>query len=97
MTAPLDQPAIRLLAIEALHRSIGLLNEPAYARLRQEPERDLAFADLELDSLSTLEVLMEIEEAVEVELDPELLPELVTLNALVDHILASRADARSGA
>ena len=65
MTDPLDRPAIRLLAIEALHRSIGLLNEPAYARLRQEPERDLAFADLELDSLSTLEMLMEIEEAVD--------------------------------
>ncbi|MDA0219412.1 MAG: acyl carrier protein [Proteobacteria bacterium] len=93
MTDPLDRPAIRLLAIEALHRSIGLLNEPAYARLRQEPERDLAFADLELDSLSTLEMLMEIEEAVGIELDPELLPELVTLDALVEHIMASRADA----
>ena len=93
MTDPLDRPAIRLLAIEALHRSIGLLNEPAYARLRQEPERDLAFADLELDSLSTLEMLMEIEEAVGIELDPELLPELGTLDALVEHIMASRADA----
>lgn len=93
MTDPLDRPAIRLLAIEALHRSIGLLNEPAYARLRQEPERDLVFADLELDSLSTLEMLMEIEEAVGIELDPELLPELVTLDALVEHIMASRADA----
>ena len=72
MTDPLDRPAIRLLAIEALHRSIGLLNEPAYARLRLEPDRDVAFADLELDSLSTLEALMEIEEAVAVELDPEL-------------------------
>ena len=93
MTDPLDRPAIRLLAIEALHRSIGLLNEPVYARLRQEPERDLVFADLELDSLSTLEMLMEIEEAVGIELDPELLPELVTLDALVEHIMASRADA----
>ena len=93
MTDPLDRPAIRLLAIEALHRSIGLLNEPAYARLRQEPELDLVFADLELDSLSTLEMLMEIEEAVGIELDPELLPELVTLDALVEHIMASRADA----
>ena len=93
MTDPLDRPAIRLLAIEALHRSIGLLNEPAYARLRQEPERDLAFADLELDSLSTLDMLMEIEEAVGIELDPELLPELGTLDALVEHIMASRADA----
>ena len=101
MTDPLDRPAIRLLAIEALHRSIGLLNEPAYARLRLEPDRDVAFADLELDSLSTLEALMEIEEAVAVELDPELLPRLVTLDGLVDHILASRAqtsraDARPG-
>lgn len=93
MTHPLDRPAIRMLAIDALHRSIGLLNEPAYARLRQEPERDLAFADLELDSLSTLEVLMEIEEAVGIELDPKLLPELVTLNGLVEHIVAGRADA----
>ena len=82
--------------IESVHSvllSIGLLNEPAYARLRQEPERDLVFADLELDSLSTLEMLMEIEEAVGIELDPELLPELVTLDALVEHIMASRADA----
>ena len=28
-----------------------------------------------------------------IELDPELLPELVTLDALVEHIMASRADA----
>jgi hypothetical protein len=46
VTATLDRPAIRSLAIEALHRSIGLLNDPAYARLRQEPARDIAFADL---------------------------------------------------
>lgn len=97
MTAVLDRDAVRLLAIEALHRSIGLLNDPAYARIRQEPSRDLVFAELELDSLSTLEVLMEIEEAVEVELDPELLPELETLSGLVDFIVANRADARPGA
>ena len=83
-----------LLIARPAHQPVsGLLNEPAYARLRQEPERDLVFADLELDSLSTLEMLMEIEEAVGIELDPELLPELVTLDALVEHIMASRADA----
>ncbi len=93
MTATLDRPAIRLLAIEALHRSIGLLNDPAHARLREETGRDIAFADLELDSLSTLEVLMEIEEAVGIELDPELLPELETLNGLVGYIADNRPDA----
>ena len=69
---------------------------PVDRRLRQREvvvhARCLA-RDLELDSLSTLEMLMEIEEAVGIELDPELLPELVTLDALVEHIMASRADA----
>lgn len=89
--------AIRLLVIDALHQSIGLLNEPAHVRLKERPDRDLAFADLELDSLSTLEVLMEVEEATGVELDPELLPELATLDGLVAYVAARQAHAVDGA
>jgi acyl carrier protein len=36
---------------------------------------------------------MEIEEAVGIELDPELLPELATLDGLVGYIASARADA----
>jgi len=90
MNESMDRPAIRALVIEALHRATGLLNEPAFAGLRGDATRDLAFADIELDSLSILEVLMELEDATGVELDPDLVPELGTLDRLVDHIEALR-------
>jgi len=88
MTGALTKPAIRKITIDALHRSIGLLNGPVHVCLPGEPDRDLAFEGLELDSLTTLEVLMEIEDASGVEFDPELLPELGTLNHLVDYVVA---------
>ena len=94
MSVPMDRPAVRALALEALHKATGLLDDPAHARLRQDGDRDVAFAELELDSLSTLEILMELEDATGLELDPELLPELATLNGLVDHVVALCGDAR---
>lgn len=90
----MDRAAIRALAIEALHRSTGLLNDPAFAALRRDTTRDLAFSEIALDSLSTLEVLMEIEDATGIELDPDLLPELGTVDRLVDHIHARLGDDR---
>ena len=96
MTAALDRSGIREVVIGSLHESIGFLNDPRYARVGDAREMDIAFEELELDSLSTLEVLMEIEEKTGVELDPELLPELRTLNGLVDYIAVKQPGAGSG-
>lgn len=76
---------VREIVIKALDRAAGLLTEPGTARLVMTGG-DLDLAGLELDSLTNLELIMEIEDIFGIELDAEIVAAQQTLNALVAHI-----------
>jgi acyl carrier protein len=53
----------------ALHAAGGLLNDPVMARKSRDRAADVNFSDLELDSLSAMELCMKVEEDIGVEID----------------------------
>ncbi len=58
------------LVIAALEKASGANTSPdVFADLRNG--KDVAFEDLEMDSLSRFEVIMQIEEALDIELDED--------------------------
>jgi acyl carrier protein len=47
----------------------GALHDPTMATLSRNQEADVRFADLELDSLSAMELCMNVEEAIGIQID----------------------------
>lgn len=85
----------RTVVVEALDKIIGLKGNPVFARAMVAGS-DIKLTDLEMDSLSRMEAIMLIEEALNIELDDDEVLEQVTLNGLVDYIerrVGSDADA----
>lgn len=80
MSAP-----IRDVVIRALHNAAGVLNRPEHAR-ELLAGRDLHLEALDLDSLTIFEVLMEIEDALEVELDADAMVSQESVNGLVAYL-----------
>jgi acyl carrier protein len=80
----------REIVIAALHRSIGLLNDPVLAP-RVLAGDDLPFSALEMDSLDLFEVIMEIEDRMGLELDADDVAAQPGLVALVEFLDQSRA------
>ena len=85
---------IRDTVIRALDRATGLLNVPETARMVMGGG-DLAFDTLELDSLTNLEMIMEIEDSLGIELNADEVAAHATLSALVAYI-TSQIPARAG-
>ena len=61
---------LRDVVIKAVDRATGVMNVPATARLLMAGQ-DLAFDTLDIDSLSLLEIVMQLEDALGVELDAD--------------------------
>jgi acyl carrier protein len=79
--------AIEAALAEVLERELGPVSEQT--RL---------FEDLYLDSTSVLQLLLALEDAIDLEIDPEYLAidDFKTVGSLADHVLAQAAS-RSGA
>lgn len=96
MSRPHSAQDIRRIVIDALDAAAGIRGDPRFAGplLRGD---DVAFADLEIDSLSRFEVMMHLEEALGIELDDDEVAEAATLDGLVRHLArAVGAEARDG-
>lgn len=61
---------IKSVVIAALDRAIGVMNTPATARALMRGQ-DLTFDTVEIDSLSVMEMVMQIEDVLGVELDAD--------------------------
>lgn len=81
---------IRKAVVDALHAATGVLNDPVAGRTLLAGE-DFRFASLEMDSLTLFEMMMNIEEALGLELDADEVAEHETLSALVAWLDSRRA------
>jgi acyl carrier protein len=73
--------------LEALHAACGALDDPRLAVHARDPDHDVAFADLDIDSFTAIEVALAIEDRTGVELDLGDLLAYDSLNALARTIL----------
>jgi acyl carrier protein len=73
---------IRAVVVSALDAVAGVLNRPDMARTLMAGQ-DLAFDVVEIDSLSLLELVMQIEDALGVELDADEVAAQGSINGLV--------------
>lgn len=85
---------VRAEVIRALDAVTGILNQPDVAH-RLMAGDDVAFADLDLDSLSTLEMIMQIEDRFGVELDVDMVSQQVSVDGLVGWLERNVAPAAS--
>ncbi|MGI1663770.1 acyl carrier protein [Palleronia sp. KMU-117] len=76
---------IRALVIDALDASAGVRGNPLFAGAIARGE-DVPFDVLELDSLTRFEVMMQLEEALGIELDDDEVAGAGTLDTLVGHL-----------
>lgn len=87
----------RDIVVAALHKSIGLLNDPTHAP-SVLAGNDLSFSELELDSLDLFEVIMEIEDRMGLQLDADDVAAQQSLHALVDFLNQAQGEpAETGA
>ena len=77
--------AVREVVIGALHKATGVLNTPERARALLSGE-DLAFSEIDMDSLSLFEVIMEVEDRFGIELDADLVAGHEGVDAFVAYL-----------
>ena len=75
----------RSAVLDALNISCGLMERPEFASVILAGG-DIALAELDLDSLSTYEVIMSVEEALGIDIKPEVVFGATTLSDLVARI-----------
>lgn len=78
--------------VAALHAANGYLNDRRFAGRLESKEADVPFEEFDLDSLSTMEVCMEVEEKVGIEIDLGDLVRFPSVNALAQFIAEQSAD-----
>ena len=74
--------SIRALVVKALDDTADILSNARFAQALAEGQ-DIDLEDIGVDSLSRFEAIMQIEEALGIELDDDELTEQQTLNGLV--------------
>lgn len=82
---------VKRVVLDALAGAMGGKNSPG-VRAGLETGTDVAFDTLDLDSLSRFELMMQIEDALDVELDDDEVQEQGTVLGLVAFLEAKRAD-----
>lgn len=88
--------SVRTVVMNALDKTIGLRGNRVFAEAIVAG-RDIRLTDLDMDSLSRMEAIMLIEEALDIEIDDDEVLEQDTLNGLIGYIeprVGSAADAR---
>ncbi|MCX7289381.1 MAG: phosphopantetheine-binding protein [Rhodobacterales bacterium] len=74
---------IRRVVIAALDKSVGLLDRPSLAPVALSGG-DFALSELDIDSLSTYEIIMQLEDELGIDLPPAAVASTTTLDDLVD-------------
>jgi acyl carrier protein len=72
--------------VAALHAANGYLNDQRFAGRLESQDADVPFSEFDLDSLSTMEVCMEVEEKAGIEIDLGDLLRFPSVNALARFI-----------
>jgi len=80
----------RRIIVAAVDKVIHAFNAPGLLARRDDPSADIAFSELEMDSLSAMEICMAIEEASGIEIDLADLAAERSVNGLA-RLLLSRA------
>jgi len=81
----------RDIVIAALHEAVGVLDDPVHAPKLKAGE-DIPLSSIDIDSLSTFEVVMQLEDELGLELDADEVTEQKSVAALVA-FLDTRKDA----
>jgi len=89
MTESAAAPSTRDIVIAALHKSVGILNDPSHAPALLSG-KDLDFRQVEIDSLDLFEVIMEIEDRMGLMLDADDVAQQPSLDALVAYLDKAR-------
>lgn len=79
----------REIVVAALHKSIGVLDDPAHAPAILAG-KDIEFSRIEIDSLDLFEVIMEIEDRMGLMLDADDVAAQPSLDALVAYLDRAR-------
>ena len=80
----------RRIIVAAVDKVTHAFNAPGLLARRDDPSADIAFSELEMDSLSAMEICMAIEEASGIEIDLADLAAERSVNGLA-RLLLSRA------
>jgi acyl carrier protein len=81
----------RAQIIVAIDAATSILSEPRFAGRIKDPEFDIEFADLGLDSLAAMEICMALEEKAGIEIDLGDLAVHPSVNLLARHVVTTRA------
>jgi acyl carrier protein len=75
--------------VAELHEANGFLNDQRFSARMKDASSDIPFEEFGLDSLSTMEICMAVEEKVGIEIDLGDLVRFPSVNALARHIAES--------
>lgn len=78
----------RALLVSTLHDASGALDNGSLSPRLNDPNGEIRIEELEIDSLTTIEWGMKIEEQAGIEIDPAVLKEFETLGELAAHLAA---------
>jgi acyl carrier protein len=78
----------RGFVLKALHGACGLLNDPLFARRLDDPNSDIDFSELELDSLGMVQATLALEDETGIEVDVGELVNHATVNSLSELVVA---------
>ena len=81
----------RAQILSAIDFASGALNKEPIARKLAEPNADIEFSELDLDSLAAMEVCLEIEDKTGLEIDLADLARYPTLNTLAGFLAGKTA------
>ncbi|SDY66890.1 acyl carrier protein [Citreimonas salinaria] len=76
---------VRTVVLNALDATIGIKGNPEFVRAQIAGD-DIDLAELNIDSLSRMEAIMLIEEALDIEIDDDEVLEQKTVNGLIAYI-----------
>ena len=77
--------SVRTVVLDALDKTVGLRGNPVFAKAMLDGT-DIRLNDLDIDSLSRMEAIMLIEEALGIEVDDDEVMEQETLNSLIEFV-----------
>jgi acyl carrier protein len=78
---------LRDMVLAALNKATGLLNIPEFARTVLSG-RDLTLDQIEMDSMTMMEVIMYLEERLGIDLEADKISEQGSVNQLVEYLRA---------
>lgn len=83
----------RKKVLQALHTATNVFNEPSLSAKLLDPNKDITFVELQLDSLAAIECCMALEDDVRIDIDPADLAIHNSINKLAEHIVRRTAAA----